>query len=159
VQNVSTRGAHDWESFQIGDRTFLAVANHISSVSNSTDIESEIFEFRFDDGEAHVESVQNISTYSARDWESFKIGGRTFLAVANSYSTVADSHAIDSQIFVFHSDKGGQFKLVQNVSTHGAADWQSFQIGDRSFLAIANAISEGFYETDSEIFEWNGCRF
>jgi Zn-finger protein len=172
-QNISTHGAFDWEYFEIDGHKFLAVANYRSTEAKTGDIYSEIFEYQpcHHDGDSSARcfvSFQNISTYSAIDWEYFEIDGRKFLAVANSISSAANSHDISSEIFEFQpSTTGGvgsypgHFVSFQNISTHGAYGWEYFRIGGRKFLAVANYRSTEANSVDiySNIFEWNGCTF
>ncbi|MCD4705861.1 hypothetical protein K8R61_02145, partial [bacterium] len=71
----------DWESFKIGEETYLAVAIRCSfnGSSCSGDTNSKIYKW---DGASFAE-FQAIPTFCARDWESFKIDGETYLVVAN----------------------------------------------------------------------------
>ena len=66
--NIPTKGARDWESFQIGSDTYLAVANHYDGSSYATN--SVIYKW---DGSTFV-SHQTIATKGAAEWESFQIG-------------------------------------------------------------------------------------
>ena len=163
VQNISTYGARDWEYFEIGERKFLVVANQESTMANSSDINSELFEYQSRRGGGQFLSVQNISTHGARDWEYFEIGERKLLIVANFVSTEANSHDIDSELFEYQPASGerdGSFVSVQNISTYGARDWEYFEIGERKFLVVANQKSTLANSSDinSELFEYQSGR-
>ena len=67
-----------------------------------------------------------------------------------------------SEVVEWRDVDGGQFVSVQNISTYGATDWEYFEIDSRNLLAVANHYSTAdgnSYDIESEVFEWNGCRF
>ncbi|MCB8950814.1 MAG: hypothetical protein H6650_02250 [Ardenticatenales bacterium] len=51
---------------------------------------------------------------------------------------------LDSRIYHWN---GSSFVEVQTVPTHGATDWESFTIGNSTYLAVAN------YRDDSNYFQ------
>ena len=98
VQQISTNGALDWECFTIASTSYLAVANDYNG--NSWNTLSNIY--RFDETQppgSQFVLVQQISTNGAVDWEYFKIGDTSYLAVANSFN--GNSYNIPSNIYRF----------------------------------------------------------
>ena len=67
------------------------------------------------------------------DWESFKIGEETYLAVANNND--GTTHNVDSKIYAW---TGTNFSEFQSIPTAMAYNWHSFEIGGEMFLALAN---------------------
>jgi hypothetical protein len=74
-QSISTHGAKDSHSFNIGGELFLAVANYYTGSnpvsSDGFNIDSKIYKWK---GTRFVE-FQSIPTSGACDWHSFEIGG------------------------------------------------------------------------------------
>ena len=142
-QSIPTNGAYDWESFTIDGETYLAVAN---SYDGSTGfIDSEIYKWQCD---SFVElPSSSIPTAGARDLESFKIDGETYLAVANIWAPSA-LYKWDEASSSFDLDP------VQTFSTVRAQDWESFVICGKTYLAVADSSGTSTPE-DSEIYEWN----
>ena len=81
LQSIPTKGALCWEAILIGDRAFLAVANHYDG--STYNINSVIYEYSASTN--RFEAMQSIPTKGALDWEAILIGDRAFLAVANYY--------------------------------------------------------------------------
>ncbi len=144
-KTVPTQGALDWESFTIGEDTYLAMASLYPY--NGTSI---IYHW---DGISFV-VLQSIPTQGACDWESFTIDGDIFLAVANYYN--GSSYNIDSRIYHWN---GVSFVEIQSIPTQGARDLESFTINGDIYLAVANYYNGSSYNVDSKIFRWNGLSF
>lgn len=99
---------------------------------------------------------QAIPTKAAETWESFTIDGETYLAVANMRNNLR-SYNINSVIYKW---SGSSFTEFQAIPTNGAADWESFSIDGKTYLAVANHHDDvTSYNTDSKIYEWNGSIF
>ena len=95
VQQISTNGALDWEFFTIGNTSYLAVANNYG---NSYNIPSNIY--RFDESQpkgSQFVLVKQVSTNAAADWEYFRIGNISYLAVVNNYN--GSSWNISSNVY------------------------------------------------------------
>jgi hypothetical protein len=148
-QAIPTQGASDFESFQIGGESYLAVANYEDGTSS--DIDSKIYKW---DAGQFVE-VQTIPTHGASDWESFVIGRDTYLVVAN-YQAGTTAQAVDSQIYKWD---GSSFLAFQAIATQGAVDFESFQMDDLTYLAVANSNDIGQDFGRSKIYSWNGTEF
>ncbi|TRZ00568.1 hypothetical protein DNTS_022952 [Danionella cerebrum] len=149
-QTLNTYSARDWEAFNIGGETFLAVANHRQGERNHN-IDSVIYKWNQD--QQYFEVNQTIRTAGAYDWEFFTIGPYHFLVVANTFN--GKSTVIDSIIYIW---LGGTFQPYQSITTYGAIDWEVFQIENRVFLAVANSqmlTEEGkiLYSINSSIYE------
>jgi hypothetical protein len=147
-QYIDTHGAEDWEYFTIGADTFLTVANNRNA--SNRDINSEVY--KWDTGTELFVSHQSILTYGAKDWESFSIGGDTYLVVANNGDGFY--YNIDSKIYKWNS--GTQlFEVYDSIATNGAIDWEYFIIGLDTFLAVANNYNESTTICDSKVYKWD----
>ncbi len=144
-QEIPTKGASDWEYFSIESEHFLAVANYKSQVAY--EVNSTIYKWNGDS----LVVFQEIPTSAAYDWEAFTMDDTIFLAVANQLDASGDFTA-NSMIYKWN---GVQFDAIQSVLTHGASDWEAFNINDSlHFLAVANT-----YALTTDIFQWNGTEF
>jgi hypothetical protein len=79
IQTIATAGAYSWESFEINGESYLAVAN-LRSDTTTYETDSQIYKWN---GSSQFELFQTILTDGALGWESFEIGGESYLAVAN----------------------------------------------------------------------------
>lgn len=145
-QTIATIGALDWESFEIGGETYLAVANHHND--SSYNVDSMIYKWN---GTLFVE-FQAVPTNSACDWESFEIDGETYLAVANYHND--SSYNINSRIYKWD---GTSFVEVQTIPTNGACDWENFEINGETYLAVANYHNDSTKNIDSRIYQAIKC--
>jgi hypothetical protein len=154
-QSIPTSSAYDWESFSVGDKTYLIVANYFNNYTRL--INSKLYEFN---GSAFVE-IQSIPTIGAFDWESFKIGNQIFLAVANHGN---DSGTyVNSAIYKWDENSSSLIPF-QYIETKGASSWKSFTLGGEFYLAVSNdgcCYTPGnfSYNIESKIFKWNGSLF
>ncbi len=105
---IPTSGAFDWESFTIGNNTYLVVANRTDGTTDN--LNSKIYRWN---GTAFIE-IQSIATNSARDWEFLTIGTDAYLTVAN-YSD-GSSNNIYSKIYRWN---GSSFIEFQSILTTG----------------------------------------
>ena len=93
-QSIPTRGAFDWHPFVISGQTFLSVANHHGD-SQKYNTQSVVYQA----SGARFVNYQGIPTHGATDMTSFEYKGRTYLALANSYS--APKHNINSALYMW----------------------------------------------------------
>ena len=125
------------------------------------------------------EVVQLLPTKGANDFEFFSIMEDSFLVVAN-YREYDDCYGdiecinpqdsmpasrnasmpfdIDSTIFIFKNDtSNGLFVSFQNISTHGALDWEHFVLDGNHYLAVANSFTSltSSPACMSAIYIWN----
>ncbi len=90
IQAIPTNAARDWESFKIAGETYLVVANYYDD--STYNLPSRIY--KWDDEFSLFVWEQDIFTSGAQGWESFKIDGKTYLAVAiyhDNYNRYVDS--------------------------------------------------------------------
>ncbi|KAK7904199.1 hypothetical protein WMY93_016806 [Mugilogobius chulae] len=135
-QTIKTYCATDWEMFQIGGRVFLVVANghrlvgtgHGRYAINSTIYELDLHARMF-------VRFQDITTYSAVDWEFFSLGEEYFLVVANSYS--GESYSLNSILYRWQGYEG--FVPVHFLPTIGCSDWEFFTWKGESYLMYSSA--------------------
>ena len=158
LQSVPTKTAKDWESFKIADQHYLVVANEKSGTgATSYDQDSIIYKYDATRTTDPFQPFQSIPTKGASDWEHFQIGSLHFLVVANFISV---THSVDSVIYQYDPTRGvDPFVAHQHIPTVGARSWESFQIGDASFLAVANCQGDGAAASvsnqDSKIYKYD----
>uniref|UniRef100_A0A146ZKE6 Thrombospondin type laminin G domain and EAR repeats n=1 Tax=Fundulus heteroclitus TaxID=8078 RepID=A0A146ZKE6_FUNHE len=135
-QKIKTFCATDWEMFQIGSRVFLVVANGHRLQGNGPSqytINSTIYEL--DMSARLFVRFQDIVTYSAVDWEFFRLGEEYFLVVANSYN--GESYSLNSILYRWQGYEG--FVPVHWLPTIGCSDWEFFSSNGDSFLIYSSA--------------------
>jgi uncharacterized protein YegL len=98
-------------------------------------------------GASFVE-FQSIPTSWAIDWEFFKVGTDSYLAVANFQND--STHSIHSTIYKW---SGVNFVELQSIPSDGAYNWESFIIGDRTYLALANSRTDSSNNIDSKLYK------
>ncbi len=130
-QGLETGRADDLEFFTIGSDSFIAAANYRDRNNGDGNVDSTVYVWT---GFGFIET-QDIRTFFARDWESFKIGTEAFIAVANN--------AADSKIYKWDSSSFVEF---QTVMTSAARDWEFFQIENEYFLASGNNAGVDIYK-------------
>lgn len=149
LQDIATEGGADFESFDIGAETYLAVAN--ASDGHTVNVDSKIYRWV----DTSFVEIQTIPTFQASDWEYFEIGAQSYLAVANLYN--GSTYQIDSKIYRWN---GASFVEFQSIPTSGAFDWEFFSIGTELYLVVANQHEDSSnYNIDSKIYRWNGTSF
>ncbi|XP_069790351.1 thrombospondin-type laminin G domain and EAR repeat-containing protein-like isoform X2 [Narcine bancroftii] len=138
-QSILTYGATDWEVFHVEGRVFLAVANsqsyHSGALSgiNPFNINSTIYELNIT-AQMFVK-FQDILTYSAVDWEFFKVGDDSFLVVANSFD--GSKFFLNSVIYRWQGYES--FVPVHHLPTYGCTDWEQFNTDEGSYLIYSSA--------------------
>ncbi|XP_035023134.2 thrombospondin-type laminin G domain and EAR repeat-containing protein-like [Hippoglossus stenolepis] len=135
-QKIKTFCATDWEMFQIGSRFFLVVANGNRLHGNEPSqyaINSTIYELDLN-GQLFVR-FQDITTYSAVDWEFFSLGEEHFLIVANSFN--GESYSLNSVLYRWQGYEG--FVPVHWLPTIGCSDWEFFSSKGESYLIYSSA--------------------
>ena len=148
-QTIPTVGAYDWKHFVIDGEHYLAVANYRNS--STYDIDSVIY--KWNPSTSQFEPYQNISTHGAHSWEHFVIDGEHYLAVANYRDDT--SHDTNSYIYKWNPSSL-QFEYYQTIATHGAYDWEFFEIDGSYYLMVANyRTGSADYTINSVIYKWN----
>eukprot|EP00808_Paulinella_micropora_P015660 g67015.t1 len=152
VQTIPTKGAWDWEAFQIGNLTYLLVANSFDGLTylvNST-------LYRFDQGKpaSPLVQVQTIPTKGAVDWEAFQIGDVTYLIVANNFAV--STWLVNSTLYRFNEGQpASPLVQVQTIPTNGAIDWEAFQIGNATYLLVANTYNGSTWLVNSTLYRFD----
>lgn len=62
-----------------------------------------------------------------------RVGGGLLLLLANAKNDTNQN--VESHVYLYH---GGAFSLVQRLPTTGAHDWEAFEVGGQTLLAVAN---------------------
>ena len=151
TQDIPTKGATDVISFQsFAGMTYLLFANYQDDTGNRN-IDSLVLQavgITFSDH-------QSIATQGARSLVTFDILSTQYLAIANSYSTIDQSHVVNSQVFSWDGPTQ-MFNLLQNIPTSGAHDVHYFAISAMNYLAFCNGMdSTGDTKAKSPIYRWN----
>ena len=144
-QDVSTMSAPSAKPFEMGNTTYLAVANNYNG--STRHVKSAVF--MFNEATAMFELFQEIDTTGAYGMEHFQIGDKDFLAVANQQ--VGTSPFVNSSVFRYNTATAA-FELLQDVPTMGARDWKHFRIGGLDFLVVANMHSDTAYKVKSVVY-------
>ncbi|MFJ6569734.1 hypothetical protein ACIQNU_20145 [Streptomyces sp. NPDC091292] len=165
VQRIAASGARAAEPIRIGDLELLAIpqlsydAPGTPPGMNGGDSDTELLLLRRGDGDRY-EPWGKLTAPGGEDAEFFRIGERSFLAVASIRSGSGPyRYVVDSTVFAWD---GGAFVPFQSFPGFAAKQWRHFTIGDRHFLALAQGVAVPGHESEnrpSEIHEWNGERF
>ncbi|XP_074860571.1 thrombospondin-type laminin G domain and EAR repeat-containing protein [Carettochelys insculpta] len=97
-------------------------------------------------------SYQNIHTYQAQSWCYFTIGKKIFLAVANFEQ---NERGQELSVIYKWSHRTEKFFPYQRIATHGARDWEAFEIEGEAFLAVANHREGDNHNIGSVVYRWN----
>eukprot|EP00808_Paulinella_micropora_P027399 g26471.t1 len=131
VQTIPTKDAHDWEAFQIGNVTYLLVAN------------------AYDDS-----TYLTIPTKCAVDWEAVQIGNFTYLIVANNVDS--STRLVNSVLYRFNEGQpASPLVQVQTIPTNCAVDWEAFQIGGVTYLLVANWYDGSTHLVNSVLYRFD----
>src|SRR3989338_16659 len=163
AKTISPSGAYNWKTFTIGADIYLAAANAYSGATYSLD--SNIYKwvpslscFGKDGSSSCGTAFQSIATNGAAKWESFVIGGNTYLAVANSRNDT--TRTVDSKIYKWLSAQAcfGNGTTCgtayQSIETSGAVDIKPITVGADTYLAVANYRDDTNYSINSNIYKW-----
>lgn len=164
IQRIRTSGARAVKSFTVGDLDLLAIPQLAYDVPggsidmNAGDSETSLQLLRRRGGE-YVPYAE-LPGPGGEDAEVFRIGDRTFLAVA-CIRTGSGPYQFDTESLVYEWSEGG-FRLFQKISTLAAKQFRYWQAGERHFLGLAQGLELpdlGVDNRDSMIFEWDGTSF
>ncbi|XP_075793438.1 thrombospondin-type laminin G domain and EAR repeat-containing protein isoform X2 [Pelodiscus sinensis] len=100
-------------------------------------------------------SYQNILTSQAQSWCYFTIGNKIFLAVANFER---NDRGQEFSVIYKWSRRTETFLPYQRIATHGARDWEAFELEGEAFLAVANHREGDNHNINSVIYRWNPRR-
>jgi EPTP domain len=140
IQTFAGFAAKQWHFFRVGDRAFLALAQGVTveGIEATNPRTSRIFEWngsQFDD-------FQTLEGRWGYNWESFEIGGQSFLAYAD--------HAGESVLMAWD---GLSFSPLQSFSKKAGRCFRYFTADGERYLAFANI------QGDSTLYRWDGKDF
>ena len=145
LQSFQTYGARDVKSFSDNGSTFLAFANFKQGEQHN--INSPIYKWNG----SHFVPFQSIPTRGAFGLHPFMMCSQTFLGIAN-YFDDEDRYNTKSVIYRVSQE---QFTEYQEISTQGAHDMTSFQYKGRTYLAVANHVTNyNKYNINSALYKW-----
>lgn len=159
LQRIRTSGARAVEPFSLAGDKWLAIPQLAADAEgspagiNGGTSDTEVLLLR-DSPHGFVRGGA-LPVGGGEDVEAFRIGGRTFLAVA-SIRTGSGPYefATSSQIFEAHADG---FRLVQSLPTYAAKQFRHFTMDGAHFLGVAQNMPSG--DVPSTILRWDGARF
>jgi EPTP domain len=152
VARLRVPGGEDAVFFGIGGERFLATASVRSGAGPyRLDCGSTIFRWREDSWHRH----QSVSSFAARQWHHFRIGERTFLALAQGVRADGSEgrHAGDSGKGKILEWDGSQFVEFQSLGGAWGYGWTHFNLNGETYLAYADHLAE------SALYRWTGSRF
>jgi hypothetical protein len=140
VQTFQGFAAKQWHFFEIGTRAFLALAQGVTlgHIAARNPRHSCIYEWN---GSRFVD-FQTLEGMWGYNWESFTIGGRSFLCYAD--------HVGDSAILEWN---GSSFAPFQTLAASAGRCFRYFEVDDQQFLAFANIQAE------TALLRWDNGRF
>lgn len=139
-QTFEAFAAKQWHFFQVGRRSFLALAQGLTlgHIEASNPRTSRIYEWK---GGRFIE-YQLLEGMWGYNWESFEIAGRSFLAYAD--------HVGESILLEWD---GSIFRLVQTFAEKGGRSFRHFIVEGKHYIAFANI------QGDSALYCWDGKQF
>jgi len=137
LQDIPTIGATDWEYFEVNGDHYLVVANsvaytrqttaptQISRLFNLTTNNAAVLStiYKLDTAQLQFKLYQEIETFKASDWETFRIGCSYYLIVSNSASS-DETDQITSVVYQYQGLK--QFVPVHTIKLQGIASWELY---------------------------------
>eukprot|EP00048_Salpingoeca_helianthica_P022476 m.18451 g.18451 ORF g.18451 m.18451 type:complete len:552 (+) comp7369_c0_seq1:87-1742(+) len=149
-QTLPTSSAMALEFVQVGNTSFLAVANNHAAAANDNvyNISSTIFRrepWRAPGTQWVAE--QDIPTNGAQSWQRFELAGETFLAVANLNGN-------NTAIYHFSTTRsaGSRWKLVQRIPSSNPSAFSFFTVAGTAHLAVADQGSPSGRRTPTRIY-------
>ena len=146
--SLPTRGAQDFEFFEIDNTQYLAVANHRDG--GNFNLESYIYRWN---GNSFV-TFQATVAPGASHWEHFAMDGVHYLALACFYD--GSSHNVNSKSYRWD---GAEFAEIQSIATIGALDFEFFTRSGAHYLAVANSRDGPNVNVESKLYKWDGAAF
>ncbi|HMD91459.1 MAG TPA: hypothetical protein VKG80_02350 [Trebonia sp.] len=162
VQRIPTWGARAVEPVQVGGHDLLAIPQLAKDIPggppgmNGGDSDTDLL--LLNNAGDRLESWATLPAPGGEDAEFFRVGDRSFLAVA-SIRTGAGPYEFAATSTIFEW-RGGGFEPFQEVPTFAAKQWKHWRIGDRHFLGLAQGVIRAGQENqDSVVYEWTGESF
>ena len=162
VQRIPTSGARAVEPVRVGGHDLLAIPQLAKDIPggppgmNGGDSDTDLLLLTRAGG--RVAPWATLPAPGGEDAEFFRIGDRSFLAVA-SIRTGAGPYQFAATSTIFEW-RGSRFEPFQEVPTFAAKQWKHWRIGGRHFLGLAQGVIRAGQENrDSVVYEWNGESF
>jgi EPTP domain len=145
-------GGEDAAFFQVGGERFLATAS-VRSGAGPYDLDCGSILFRW--RENSWQRYQSVNSFAARQWHHFRIGGRTFLALAQGVRAVDSEgrHGEGSGTGKVLEWDGERFVEFQSLGGAWGYGWKHFNLNGETYLAYADHLAE------SALYRWTGSRF
>lgn len=154
-------GASDIVHINISEKwNFLAVANFYDGYT--TKLYSTLYHIQSSD----FIPYQYLETRGAFDIEFFKIGQKSFLAVANAEDVGSEAlhgrYTLNSTIYEF-DDLTKKFVVFQEIRTLSCLDMEYFEFGRDHYLIVVNHYDEGLspgrtgdgrYDVKADVYKW-----
>src|SRR6185437_4520975 len=162
VQRIPTSGARAVEPVRVGVHDLLAIPQLAKDIPggppgmNGGDSDAGLLLLTL--AGDRFEPWATLPAPGGEDAEFFRVGDRSFLAVA-SIRTGAGPYEFAATSTIFEWRDGG-FEPFQEVPTFAAKQWKHWRIGGRHFLGLAQGvIRAGQDNQDSVVYEWTGESF
>lgn len=142
-------GGEDILSFQLGTDDFLISAGiRTGHGPFNYNIEQVLYR-RSGSG---WEPFQTFPAFAAKQWHFFRVGQRAFLGLAQGV-TLGHVEARNPRQSRIYEWDGSHFVDFQTLDGKWGYNWESFQIGEESFLCYADHVG------DSLVMKWDGLSF
>ena len=170
MQDIPSDGAEDWEVTEVAGQTYVFLANNFREVSNADGLLLGTYVtasciYAFNATGSALSLVESFTTEGARSIEVFRVGAKTYVAVANSYN---DTHSrIASTLYRFDPDESvGRSVLtrLQEIPTVSASIWHFFMHKGAGWVMLAQEYNELTHEyavksvlyrfTGGQLLEW-----
>jgi EPTP domain len=162
VQRIPTSGARAVEPVRVGVHDLLAIPQLAKDIPggppgmNGGDSDAGLLLLTL--AGDRFEPWATLPAPGGEDAEFFRVGDRSFLAVA-SIRTGAGPYEFAATSTIFEWRDGG-FEPFQEVPTFAAKQWKHWRIGERHFLGLAQGVIRAGQENqDSAVYEWTGESF
>ena len=142
-------GGEDAHVFRIGGDTFLALAS-IRTGQGPYDMNAQSVIHRWTG--AGWAPFQSHPTFAGRQWTSFTIGDRVFLAFAGGVTMPAPErrHLANSHVLEWTGERFEVFQVLDGLWGYG---FEAFEIAGDTYLAYAD------HAAPSPLYRWDGERF
>ena len=151
-QEILTQGAVNMDVFEIGNTTYLAVAN-FHRFNSKSGYHTNSYVYRMNPVTDLFELYQELPSFGCRALVSFVRDGTQYLVAANHYD--GHKHSLSSVIYKWD---GMKFQDYQHVRTYGASAAQFFTIDGEDFLLFANYRNKTTVSVSSVVYKWTNDR-
>ena len=142
-------GGEDAEFFNLGEDSYLVTAG-VRSGRGPYRYNTDQVLYKWRSGS--WAPVQTFAAFAAKQWHFFRIGRRSFLALAQgvTFGHIEATNPRTSRIYEWN---GLQFEEFQALEGRWGYNWESFDIAAQNYLAYADHVGE------SILLAWNGSSF